>query len=157
MTTAVPTALRQSSQSVFLSHPDRLSSQVMPVARDTSWNITPLASGSPSTFIVFALLRTGLACFIGIALHRLLPCGLSATEGIDLVSRCVSDAAASDTPGRRSDGHWSRRSSPHSPQSDKTGRRRVSPILRGDVALSGTRTSLPDGRNASNIGTCHAD
>src|SRR5258708_15072496 len=104
---------------------------------------------------MFAHLRTGLACFSGCALHRLFPCGLSATEGVALVSRCVANVAASDTPGRRSDAHWSRRSSPHSPQSDKTDRRRVSPISRGDVALSGTRPSLPDTDRASNIGTCH--
>jgi len=61
-TTAVPTALRQSSQSVFLSHPDRLSSQVMPVARDASRNITsrgPVAAPPPC---VRAHLPAGLAC-----------------------------------------------------------------------------------------------
>lgn len=62
MTTAVPTALRQSSQSVFLSYPDRLSSQVMPVARDASWNIPspgPVAAPPPC---VRAHLPAGLAC-----------------------------------------------------------------------------------------------
>src|SRR5260370_16240877 len=100
---------------------------------------------------MFAHLRTGLACFIGFALHRLFPCGLSATEGVALVSRCVANVAASDTPGRRSDAHWSRRSSPHSPQSDKTDRRRVSPISHADVALSATTTSLPHPHTASII------
>jgi hypothetical protein len=33
----------------------------------------PWASGSPTTLIVYAHLHTGLACFSGIALHRLLP------------------------------------------------------------------------------------
>src|SRR5258708_219502 len=50
MTKVVPTALRQSGQSVFLSHPDRLSSQVMPWKRCELEHHPARASGSPSTF-----------------------------------------------------------------------------------------------------------
>jgi hypothetical protein len=45
--------------------------EVMRVGTSPLW-----ASGSPTTLIVYAHLHTGLACFIGIALHRLLPCAL---------------------------------------------------------------------------------
>ncbi len=109
MTKAVPTALRQSGQSVFLSHPDRLSSQVMPVARDASWNITspgPVAAPPPC---VRAHLPAGLAC------HHwgCPPASFShvtvATQGVDLVSRCAWASAASDTLHRKRDVHSPRR------------------------------------------------
>ncbi|HEX9134083.1 MAG TPA: hypothetical protein VF844_17460 [Ktedonobacteraceae bacterium] len=83
LTTVVPTAPRQSSQSVFLSHPDRLSSQVMP---RKCWELEPhlaRASGSPTTLRAGSSARgPGLPVFVGVSLWQASPTSPVATQGV---------------------------------------------------------------------------
>jgi hypothetical protein len=75
-TAVVLAALDQSSLPAFLPHSGRLSHQVMSARAHGLERAPLLDQRKPHHLDVYAHLHTGLACFIGVSLHRLLPSSL---------------------------------------------------------------------------------